>query len=256
MKTLLTAATAGIILFAASASVSWYLLNQDSESEEASISELDSTTELGVPPIGEGADKKTQMPVAMRPPMPITVEAVLELSDSIRKKERELIEREKQVQKSEENIKLLFDDLKIERDQLTALTQRIESKLQQAGSSVEEMKIENEQLSTKTLELTKLLKDRKPDEPVELNEIEERVKTAKAWFGNLENEQAANYLRTFANEGELEFAAKLLDAMEKRKASKILEVLDDPAFVDQMLKVLWSKKRDDVSSRPSTRTLR
>ena len=224
--------------------------------EETDVAAVESAPEPGVPPIGEGVEKTSQLPVALRPKVPITVEAVLELSDSIRKKERELIEREKRVKKAEENIRLLFEDLKIERDQLTELTRRIESRLVEADSSVAEMKIENEQLSTRADELARLLKKRNPDVTLEVDEVEERVTKAKGWFSDLEDEQAANYLRTFANKGELEFAAKLLDSLDDRKVAKILAVLDDPDFVDQMLKAISAKKREDVSGRIWSRTLR
>lgn len=249
MKTLLTAAIAGVILFAASASVSWYLMNQNIEPVETEVADLDPAAEVGVPPIGDGVDKQEQMPVALRPNVPITVEAVLELSDSIRKKERELIEREKQVKKAEDNIKLLFEDLKIERDQLTALAQRIESKLQQADGRVAELRIENEELSTKSQQLSQMLQNKKGKGEEELDEIEERVKKAKPWFDGLESEQAASYLKTFANEGELEFAAKLLDSMDKRDVAEILQILNDPIFVDQILKTLSEKKPDLRNSR-------
>ena len=79
MKTLLMAAIAGVILFAASASVSWYLMNQQVEPVASEIGGTDLETEAGVPPIGEGVEKQEKMPVANRPDLPLTVEAVLEL---------------------------------------------------------------------------------------------------------------------------------------------------------------------------------
>jgi DNA repair exonuclease SbcCD ATPase subunit len=256
MKTILAAGIAGIILFAASASVSWYLMNQNGLPEETEVAQEVDSLEPGVPEIGPSDQKSDQMPVAIRPDIPLTVEAVLELSESIRKKERELIDREKRVNKAEENIKLLFEDLKIERDQITELVRRIESRLQQANTSVADLKVENQQLETKAQELKQLLQKNKPEVQVEVDEIAERVKTAKDWFKNLAEDQAANYLKTFANNGDLEFAARLLDSMDQRKAAKILGVLDDAEFVDQMLKVLSVESRNDISDRAGLRNLR
>ncbi len=46
--------------------------------------------------------KRDQLPVAIRPDVPLSIEAVLELSESIRRKERDLIAREKTVEKLEQ----------------------------------------------------------------------------------------------------------------------------------------------------------
>ncbi len=248
MKTLLMSAIVGVILFAASASVSWYLMNQQVEPVAAEPEGTDLETDAGVPPIGDGVAKQEQMPVANRPDLPLTVEAVLELSESIRKKERELMEREKRAEKTERNIELLFEDLKVERAELSAISQQIQARLRQASNSVAQLKIENQQLTNQTEELAKLKpnKNLKPGEEP-LDEIGERVKTAKKWFEGLGEEQAANYLKEFANNGDLEFAARLLKSLSDRKSTKILAAFDDSEFVQQILDALSvSKKETDT----------
>ena len=252
MKTLLMSAITGVILFAASASVSWYLMNQQVEPVAGAMDESDLETKAGVPPIGEGVAKQDKMPVANRPDLPLTVEAVLELSESIRKKERELMEREKRAAKTERNIELLFEDLKVERAELTAMSEQIRARLQQASSAVAQLKIENQQLTNQTEELAKRKpnKSRKPGEEP-LDEIGERVKTAKKWFEGLGEEQAANYLKEFANNGDLEFAARLLKSLSDRKSTKILAAFDDSEFVQQILDALAVKK--DESEAPDAR---
>ena len=259
MRTLLLAGIVGVILFAASASASWFLLNQNKLAEDAhKVAAVDPDHDpshdpgddpahdaapeikAGVPPMGHGIKKEDQLPVALRPEVPLTVEAVLELGESIRRKERDLIAREKAADKTEQNIQLLFEDLKVERAELTALAESIDAKLQLTQGSVAELKQENQTLTTQTQEIAKLNQQKtktksKPGAKVELDAIGLRVQTAKPWFEGLEDEQAAKYLKNFANNGELKFVARLLGSLDDRKASKILAALDDAVFAQQIL---------------------
>jgi len=244
MKNLIMAGIVGVILFAASASVSWYLMNQNKKAEDDAVAKVDPEAEAGVPPIDNSKQKEEKMPVALRPTTPLTQEAVLELSRSITRKERQLIEREKLAERTEQNIRLLFEDLKVERAQLTELAAKIESRLQQAQGSVVEMKQENQVLTTQTQELAKLKQKNAKNTDNELDEIGQRVKTAKPWFEGLEDEQAANYLKEFANNGEMEFAARLLKSLQQRQASKILAAFNDPDFVQQILDALSTSKKE------------
>ncbi len=287
MKTLLLAGIVGVILFAASASVSWFLINQNKLADDAhKVAEVDPDHDpshdpgddpahepapeikAGVPPLGHGIKKEEQLPVALRPDIPLTVEAVLELSESIRRKERDLIAREKAADKTEQNIQLLFEDLKVERAELTALAESIEAKLQLAQGSVAELKQENQTLTTQTQEIAKLNQQKaktksKPGAEVELDAIGERVQTAKPWFEGLEDEQAAKYLKDFANNGELKFVARLLGSLDKRKASKILAAFDDSVFAQQILdasqaeeEVEAENKDGGTAKRPTSGALR
>jgi flagellar motility protein MotE (MotC chaperone) len=249
MKTILTAGVAGVILFAISASVSWYLVNQKQEVKKEEMAHENGPEEdAGVPPMGKGVEKKEQLPVAIRPDVPLSVEAVLQLSESIRKKELELQAREKSVEKTEQNIKLLFEDLKLERAELTAMMEGLEAKLKLAQIAVGELKQENQAITTKSQELAKLVQEREKKKPGEgeVDTIGERVKTVKAWFEGLDDEQAANYLKEFANSGESEFAMRLLMSLQHRKASKILAALNDPDFFQELMRSLPSEKKEHL----------
>jgi len=261
MKTILTAGTVGLVLFAISASVSWYLLNQSQAN--ASLAGGEEFEENGaVPPIGKGNEKAEQLPVAIRPNVPLTVEAVLELSESIRRKEQDLITRERLVEKNEQNVRLLFEDLKVERAELASLMDGMEAKLKLAQQTVAELRQENQTLATKTEEMAKLNQKaeakKKAGEEM-LDEIGQRVKTARPWFEGLEDEQAANYLKEFANNGDLQFAVRLLKSLQQRKASKILAAFNDPEFVQQLLNALADENEGgaaDPTTASQKRTLR
>ncbi len=261
MKAILSAGIVGVVLFAISASVSWYLQNQkaaqlvaENENQEEPEDQPDPEELAGIPPIGKGIAKEKQLPVAMRPDVPLSVEAVLQLSDSIRKKEQDLIAREKAIEKSEQNIKLLFEDLKIERAEVTAMLEGIEAKLHLAQDSVSTLRHENQSLASKTQELTKLKQQqdqqKKKSGVEELDEIDKRVKIAKNWFETIDDEQAASWIRQLADNGDLQFAVRLLKSVKERKAARVFEALNDPEFAHQILQALEQKteeESDDVA---------
>ena len=65
-----------------------------------------------------------QVPVALRPKNNVSVEAIVQMSDSIRRTEQRLEEQKKQLAADEERVGLLFEDLELEREELKALNQR------------------------------------------------------------------------------------------------------------------------------------
>ena len=247
MKSLIAAALVGSLLFVASAAASWFLIYMPmqaaAEEERALAAELDVVDETAVPPQVVYSDKVDAMPVAMRPETPVTVEAVTELAHSIMEKEQALIASQERLAKEEKRIKLLFEDLKRERDELTAFAQLIESKIVKASEATEKLKVEHQKLLDQTNTLSSLEKKTgKTPADAEESEVDRRVDVVKSWFKNLDPEQAANYLKEFANRGDLQFSARLLDSLDDRQIAKILAVFNDPPLVAQIVDAYTKNK--------------
>ncbi len=243
MKSMLVTGFVGIVLFAGSAAVSWFLMDKKKENsaEVAEAEKGNDKSEHGVvnepPVLGDGAEKKEQLPVAIRPDTPLSVEAVLELSESIKRKERDLVEREKSVEKAEQNIKVMFDDLRVERAELLTVMDGIESKIQTAKASLAELKQENQSISTQKQELEKLKSPKskgKKGEP-EIDEVAEKAKTIKGWIENLEPEKAAELVKEYANSGNLPDVIQLLKKLPPGTSGKILDAIDDTVLVRQII---------------------
>ena len=248
MKTLITALLVGILLFAVSAGVSWYVVSQNAPTEEVAANDEQANDDPAEfpKPINESS-KMEAMPVALRPEMPVTIEAVTELAQSIMKKEQALIDSESQLKKDEKRINLLFEDLKREREELSAFGQRIDARILQAREAVELLKMENQTLADQTKTLSTLEKKTGTNSnDAETDAIDRRVQTVKSWFKNLDAEQAAKYLKEFANRGDLEFSARLLDSLDDRQIAKILGVFNDAPLVAQIIDAYTKEKtRDD-----------
>ena len=175
------------------------------------------------------------MPVGLRPENAVSVEAVLQMSDSIKKAEQQLAEREKRVLKQEQRIKLLFDDLATEQDELRAFSESLDAKVQLLDRLKSDVQASLDSLEAKKKELEELAKKTGNDQESKMQELDDRVNEVKGWFSNLEPEQASAYLTEFANNGKLEFAASLLQKMPDRQKSKILGVMSDPTLVQQLI---------------------
>ncbi len=242
MKSLIGALLVGAVLFAASAGASWYLTKPDeTETDDLALAEETDPTSAFPSPIDE-KKKKEMMPVAMRPETPVTVEAVTKLAQSIMKKEEKLFAKQTFLQKEEERIELLFEDLKQEQEELLGFEQKIDAKILEAREATEVLKQENQLLADQSKVLSGLEKKTgKTTTDVANDDIARRVDTVKGWFTKLDAEQAVTYLKEFANRGELEFAARLLDSLEERKIAAILAVFDDAPLVAQIIDAYTKK---------------
>ena len=243
MKSLLTTIIIGALFFGISAGVSWLFLYKPVEPTEDEIAQTTPTEEYAFPPKIDESDQVDEMPVSLRPDMPISTEALTELAQSIMKKQRAIYEAEQRLKKEEKRIGLLFEDIRRERDELMALGQKIDAKVIQAREATKLLQMESRKLETQSDSLSKLEKKMgKTTDDAADDELNERVKVVKDWFKNLEPEQAANYIKEFANRGDIDFAAKLLDSLEDRNIAKVLAAFEDAKLVAQIVDSVTKNK--------------
>ena len=255
MKSTIAVVLVGVILFAISAGASWFLINNQKDKVEETADQVDDPDKPVVfPPMIDQESLVSEMPVALRPDVPITVEAVTELAQSIMKKQQELVESEKRLKKEEKRIKLLFEDLRQEREELQAFGQRIDNKVSQAREAAELLKLQFAKLNDQSKALAKLENRLGKDSgDVEADRLANRIKIAKEWMIELEPEVAAKHIKQFADDGQLEIAGAVLNSLDKRDIAKILAVLDDTSLVGQLLDA-YSGVKADASTREAKRS--
>src|SRR6056297_2458511 len=113
MKAVLSAMITCAVIFGLSAGATQYFLKQQPDEVESGAEEAATETDDQTDASPAAADS---MPVSFRPDANVSVEAVLQMSDSIKRMEQELAEREEKVKRDEMRIKLMFDDLATEQD--------------------------------------------------------------------------------------------------------------------------------------------
>ena len=241
MKSIVAAVITCVILFGASFAASKYYMESEvaSDTEESATPKPESADQTStLPPNESSINKVNLMPVAHRPDRSVSLEAVLQMSDSIKKMEEKLRIREQNLAKEEQQVKLLFVDLETEQDQLQAFSEGVDAKVEALSRMTAELRELLSSLDAKKAELATMEKAAGVDEESKQSDLENKVNDVKSWFSNLEAQQASDYLKEFANNGKLDFAASLLHKMPDRQKSKILAELSDPALVDQLISAL------------------
>ena len=133
MKAIIAAIVTCLALFAISFGASNFLLEK--EPDDVEVAEDTESTQEPVEEddkkefTGESRKEIVAMPVALRPENAVSVEAIIQMSDSIKKMEQQLIEREKRVAQKEQRVNLLFEDLLTEQDELRAFSDGIDAKV-------------------------------------------------------------------------------------------------------------------------------
>jgi hypothetical protein len=247
MKTIIAAVVTCVLLFGASYAASVYFAQQAAAAsdEEAPEEQQDDTSEESdILPEG-GTAEKTNLPMQVpnNSAQSVSIEAVLQMSDSIRKREAQVDLREKQALDNEKRVEMLFADLESERDSLRTLNDNVDSKLLQLQRVTDDLNAKLATLETRRAEVNKLEKEVGVDDVSKQEDLENRVNDVKGWFENLAPEQASDYIKKFANNGKLEFAASLLQKMPNRQKSKILGALSDPVLVEQLIDELVVKPK-------------
>jgi vacuolar-type H+-ATPase subunit I/STV1 len=252
MKKMIMIAVVGLVLFGASFAGSYFLFGKP-EPEPTELAEGEEAGEHGSPEhakaVADGhgeadhgthkADNKPEtLPVAFRPNEPLSVEAVLQLAGSIRDKEKVVGERMQIVEKQEERIKLLFEDLNRERTELTSMNERVEQQIARSEELLTRLKSEREILTKQKEELEAKQPTAPKKVPLDDPEAEQTFANVASWFEKMNPEQAAANLKQMANDGQMELAANLLGRLEDRKIAEILEQIADPKLVTDIVNIV------------------
>lgn len=247
MKSIIAAAITCAILFGVSFAASKYYIQAEVSDETTEVEPLEESVDQSstLPPNEGDIQKVPALPVSHRPEKSVSIEAVLQMSDSIKKLQEKLILRERKVEKEEQRVQLLFVDVETEQDRLKALSDGIDTKVESLAKMLTELRTLSDSIDEKKKELEKLEKEAGVDEESRQTEMNDKVNGVKSWFANLEAQQASEYLKEFANNGKLDFAASLLNKMPDRQKSKILAELNDPGLVDQLISALKIKPKTE-----------
>ncbi len=240
MKAIITAMLTCAIIFGLSAGATQFLMKSETPEDAAEALEngLEGDSALAAETaIPEG----DPVPVSFRPENNVSVEAVLQMSDSIKRMEQELAAREQRVKRDEMRVKLIFDDLATEQDELRAFSEGIEAKIDLLGRMTADLKTTLAAVEQEKTELAKLTKKAETKNVQTTSTADSQADEVKGWFEGLQPEQAAEYLREFSNNGKMGFAASLLQKMPDRQKSKILGAMNDPILVEQLIESLTGK---------------
>lgn len=235
MKSIIIAVVIGGLLFAASAyTSSIFFVKKEEPAESDPITQFD-----GKLPMVDSTKAQEQMPLGIRPDVPMPPSVALDLMNSIIQSEKKLQEKEERLKKEEKRISLLREDLERERSELESFSKKIDSKINEAKEATNFLKLEKEAVQKEVKELS-MYENRLGKKVGDLasEELKQQVNSLKAMFRTQDPAKAAEILKEYTEQGNLKLVANLLESLEDRQQAKIIAELDSPTLVAEIMDTL------------------
>ena len=234
MKSIIIAGVIGVSLFAAT----FYLTNSFIKKEEPAAT--DPVTEFeGKLPMVDTTKAQEQMPLGIRPDVPMPPSVALDLMNSIIQSEKKLQEKEERLKKEEKRISLLREDLERERTELESFSKKIDSKINEAKEATNLLKLEKEAVKKEVKELS-MYESRLGKKVGDLasEEVKLQVNKLMPTFRTMDPAMAAEILTEYTAQGNLTLVANLLKSLEDRQQAKILAEFNNPTLVAKIMDTL------------------
>jgi flagellar motility protein MotE (MotC chaperone) len=250
MKKLLTISVTALILFGASASVSWWLHKDNPSTQEpAPTHDETASSGLDIPgktraalPGAKGAEPSLQRAAVRTPYSPAAEEAV-QLANGLRDRLAAVRERENQLAAREKQLEMVFEDIKGERSSVDALRQQLSDELKAADDKIGAIEQKRADVEEQGKAVTTKVKEME-GRLVQVQQLENgNVQKMAEMINTMAPESAAKILQQLADTGKIETAVKLLSCMKERQAAKVLAELSEPGLAAQLLEKLKDLKR-------------
>lgn len=229
-------AVVGLVIFGASAAGSWYVKTQvlDAPAEEEESSIKDIMADPAETTDQDDGESSQPMITAVRDE-PMTVEELVRFSLRLKEQRKQLTEKEDEFQKRQVQQQLVLTDVKTEQGVVSGLQTKLDKDLTIAESLIAE-------LGTLRADL-KVQEDKAIAAKVELEAkrvevdggFESKDKRISTLMQGMSPEKVASSLQEFVDNGELDFAAKLLGHFDERQAAKILDSIPNMKLVNELI---------------------
>lgn len=253
MPKLILYAGFGAILFAIAAGASWYLQQKLASEPEVNPPSTAPGTLAGQPPAraaaaaadadaGSSHSADQALPIAIRP-RSVSPEEILRYSNNLGSREKALQAREEAFLKDQTQLTLVMEDIRRERRELEALQTQVQGRIATVERLLAELTAKRQEADAERRKVEQELKTMKESQTEYKQSEKDNLKRLSEIFQNMDPEKAAGHLRALSNEGNLEMAVQLLGNFEEREAAKILEAVNDPTLITQLMDKFRGLKR-------------
>lgn len=230
-----------VSLFGVSAGISWFLQPKEPPHAEKAEAEKNRPGEK-VRPESKVPDHLSRPP--LRPGANPTPEAVMEMAANLHQQQESLRKKEQQMIAREKYLNTIHKDLRDQREGLDKVRLQIQEEmkaLEGLRNDVDRrfglLKEEGRNLDTKAEEVKKSL--------FEVQAVEkDRIKQMALIYDAMDPEVAGAVLVQMADGGKMDMATKILAAMKQRQAAKVLTQIPDRTVVVQILEKLKNLKQE------------
>ena len=268
MGKLLMVGLTAVVLFSASAGVSWYLRQMQTaktDHESPKGHESAKAHESGKPkesapalakvspsvgsahaPARESSPHATPNPSlqpAVRPPYNPEAEGTVQIASSLKERLDAVHAREEQLNSRQQNLDLIFQDLRSERTTIDEQRKQVTTLLKAVEGKMADLDRKATDLESKRQETTKESKQLKKNIVEYQDQEKERIKQVASMYDTMEPANAAKILQTLTDSGSLDTAVKILASMRDRQAAKVLSELGDPLLAAQLVDKLRGLKK-------------
>ena len=169
------------------------------------------------------------------PPAGIPAETVLKLSASIKEKAAQLKQRESLLLEREKRLKFMLDDLQRERAEIDTMLQQADTRTQRARDLLEQVAQQSALAAPVTGDGTNDTgSGAESSQPLSETE-KDNLRNVAEFLSGSQAEQAARTIKEFCNDGKMDLVAQMMRFLDARDVSKLLDALNDPVLVSELL---------------------
>ncbi len=251
MKKLIMLVGVGVTAFTISAASSIYLSRGNAPGTSAPTGqEVAQSREPEVPaPIASssGADEEAasgEDPI-LHPatPTPILAEEVIQLAERLRRELAQLKERRRELEIQETRLRILYDDVRAERQAIDALRKQVDQRIALLREQVAQLREEQRRLAEQRKAFQERLIAATDTEAANVRKMAEI-------FNSMPADAAALVLEKMANNGNLDTAVQVLAKMEPRVSAKVLAAMADPGLAAQISERLKDLQPVQTAEKP------
>jgi len=245
-----------LFVFSLSAAASWFLIQHRSAAAPAPMAIGDANAATALMPVDAAAASYAnhlematgELPVPVHGPA-VSPEEVFRYSLSLRNREKTLKSQHESVERQQTQLKLVQEDIRGDQKKAEAMLTQIRDDIAAAEKLLANLQEQRQQLQQEQEKAKEHLQQfKKAQVEFKGNELG-NIKQMSEWVEGMSPEKAAEYLRELSNDGKMETAIALLGHFDGRKASKILDAMNDPGLVVQ----LTEKFKEFEKPKPETK---
>jgi flagellar motility protein MotE (MotC chaperone) len=250
MKNLLIVGVTSLVLFAVSASASYFWQQkQKSEHPPEKVEKIDgghkeSVKHAEAPAPAPSASHDDSAPrAALRPAYNAGTEEIARMTGELRTRLAAVREREEQLAARKKQIELIQEDIRGERSALDELRTQTKSELDALNEAIQGVEKQRGNLEEERQKIGKTTQEME-GRIVQLQKDEhDNLKKMSGMYNSMAPESAAKILQNLADTGKMETAVKVLSLMQERQAAKVLAELTDAGLAAQLIEKLKGLRR-------------
>ncbi len=247
MGRIIALAAVALVLFAASAGVSWYLRQSyPGHTTEANGGEPTAKAPAkspAGPAAGAGLAPAGEMRPAVRPQYNPEAEGAVQLATNLSRQMEALRTREQQFAARQKSLEMIYLDIRGERAMLDELRKQVAQEAKAVDDRLAVVERRAGEVAQQKQDATDQVKEMKKT-MTEFEGVEgERIRQMAAMYDVMAPENAAKILQQMADTGSIDTAVKVLASMKERQAARVLAELPDPNAAAQLLERMKGLKR-------------